>query len=663
MVEPHAKCWHGRALVWSTAAFLGGVLLHAHRVPLWTTLTALLCAAWAIAARVRGISLPGRYVRAALAIVVTGAVLMMFRTLNGLAAGTALLVVVGAVKLLETTRRRDHYIVIGAALFLLLAACLQQQALPYVPLYAAHGWLCCTALAISGYPDSGLSDRGAGGIAARALGSALPLAALLFLFFPRLSGSLWVLPRTDVAATGLADTLSPGSITELVASGEPAFRVWFDGAIPPSEQRYWRGPVLHDFDGTTWSGRPSRLRPPARLAPAGPAYRYRISLEPSQRTWWLTLDTVDAPPAEERAYVDFDHMLEGVEPVNRRISYTAVSHTVTRALDPLSAQVRERDLQLPRTGNPRARQLGAELRRRAGSDAEFAGRVLELFHRGGFAYTLTPPPLAADSVDDFVFNTRRGFCGHFASAFVLLMRSGHVPAHIVTGYLGGEWNPIGRYFLIRASDAHAWAEIWLEGQGWTRVDPTAVVAPERLRRSILDLMPTSDWAPPQLLRRLAWLKAVRQVWDAANAWWSSEFIGFNLRSQFAMLQRLGFASADWRPLAWLVSLALTAWLLLLAWQFGAVPRARQPDRLARAYQRLCGKLATAGIERAPHQGPLSYAATLAASKPRVAHEVGPLLERYAELRFGRGATADGRAVVAFEQAVGRLRLRAERGRH
>ncbi|HTT03356.1 MAG TPA: DUF3488 and transglutaminase-like domain-containing protein [Steroidobacteraceae bacterium] len=659
MVEPLAKWRHCRALVWSTGAFLAGVLLHAHRVPLWTTLIAILCAAWAIAARVRGIPLPGRYVRAAMAIVVTGVVLLMFRTLNGLAAGTALLIVVGAVKLLETTRRRDRYIVIGAALFLLLAACLQQQALPYVPLYAAHGWLCCTALAISAHPRSALSDRAAAGIAARALGTALPLAALLFLLFPRLSSSLWALPRTDVAATGLADTLSPGSITELIASGESAFRVWFESAPPPPEQRYWRGPGLHDFDGTTWSGMPSRLRPPPHLAAVGPAYRYRITLEPSQRTWWFTLDTVDAAP--EGAHLNFDHMLEGAEPVSRRTSYTAVSHTMARALDPLQGQVRERDLRLPPLRNPRTQQLAADLRRRAASDAEFVRSVLELLRTGGFAYTLTPPPLGSDSVDDFLFRTRSGFCGHFASAFVTLMRSGHVPAHIVTGYLGGEWNPIGGYFLIRASDAHAWAEIWLEGRGWVRVDPTAVVAPERLRHSVLDLLP-SDWAPQQLLRRFAWLNDAQQAWDAVNAWWSSEFIGFNLRSQFTMLERLGFATADWRPLAWLLTLALSAWLLLLAWQFGGVPRAHQPDRLARAYQRLCGKLAAAGIERAPHEGPLSYAATLAARRPDLARELRALLERYAELRFGPNAPGDGRAIAAFEQAVLRLRVTETRSR-
>ncbi|MGH8258089.1 MAG: transglutaminaseTgpA domain-containing protein, partial [Steroidobacteraceae bacterium] len=581
--------------------------------PLWCTLAACGCTAWALAGRAGRVPLPGRWMRALLAIALIAGVIVLFRTFNGLDAGTALLAAMGAVKLLEAGSRRDQYVVIGAALFLLLAAALDEQSLPYLPLYAADAWICCTALAVVGNqppsidgtaPRSLLGDAAAAKLAARSLLLALPLAALAFLLVPRLSGSLWALPDSGRATTGLSDTLTPGAISDLSESSDPAFRVWFDGALPPPAERYWRGPVLHDFDGQTWSRPAPWWFSGARVvAPLGPAYRYRVTLEPSARHWWLALDTVAASP-RPFVHLTFDHVLVSARRLTEPVTYELVSYPHARDAEPLSARVRRRDTRLPPGRNPRAIALAKRLRASAATDDAYIGAVLDFLRSGGFQYSLTPPRLGSDSVDDFLFGTRQGFCGHFASAFAMLMRAGGLPARVVTGYLGGEWNRIGGYLLVRQSDAHAWVEVWLEGRGWTRIDPTVAVAPERLTRGILAFLPGAASRPERLMIDTPWLATIGQAWDAANAWWTNEVVNFDLKAQLALLGRLGIRSPGLAALASALAIALIAWLAAMTWLV-RLPKPEQPDRLARAYARLCRKLERAGVPREAHEGPLA----------------------------------------------------------
>jgi Mlc titration factor MtfA (ptsG expression regulator)/transglutaminase-like putative cysteine protease len=645
------------SLAWTLGVFILGVLLHIDRVPVWASVAAFGCAGLRMASALRPgrFHLPNRWLRVALTLVLVLLVLIFFRTLNGLAAGTALLVVMGSAKTLEVLRRRDQYIVIGAALFLLLAACLDRQSLLRAPLYLLHAFLCCTALAIAAHPRATLSARAAAGLTARSLLYAMPLAVLLFVFFPRLPGSFWALPRTSAAVTGLGEEMSPGSITELSESDEVAFRVWFQGRPPPPQQRYWRGPVLHDFDGYTWRRAPGRSYRQNRIEYLGPAYRYRIVLEPNPSQVWFALDTVTASP-HRQVYLTYDYLLTSAQPVQQATTYQAVSHTQTRSLDPLSPLARRYDTRLPSGRNQRSAELAQRLRAGAGSDLAFTRAVLDHFARGGFEYTLTPPRLDFDSVDDFVFNTRRGFCGHFASAFVSMMRAGGVPARVVTGYLGGEWNPIGGYFIVRQSDAHAWAEVWIDGSGWMRFDPTGVVAPERLQRGILDLLPDAANAPTRLMHRTAWIAGVMHAWDAAQAWWSDRVVKFNLGTQLELLSRIGVDDPGWRQLGWALVAGLIAWLAWMAVQFGRLPRARL-EPLSRAYRQLCDKLARAGVTRQPHVGPLDFARSVQSQRPDLAARIHPLLRRYAQLRYGPGPVT-GQDVEAFARDVRRVRLPA-----
>jgi transglutaminase-like putative cysteine protease len=465
-------------------------------------------------------------------------------------------------------------------------------------------------------------------------------------------GAFWTLPQADAAVTGLSDTMSPGGISSLSESDDPAFRVRFEGAPPPPEERYWRGPVLHDFDGYTWTRGLSYYRQ-ALLEHQGQPYRYRVTMEPTAQRWWFALDTVSEYPTR-RAVLTFDQQLIANDPISRPTTYEAASYTQNFTAGPPSTFARRYDTRLPPGRNRRSLRLAQEMRAQVATDEAFVRAVLAMFRTGGFEYSLTPPRLNRDSVDDFLFNTKLGFCGHYASAFVTMMRAAGVPARVVTGYQGGEWNPVREYFLVRQSDAHAWAEVWIDGRGWTRVDPTAVVAPERLRRGVRDLLPSALSTAQRFVRASPWLLDARLRWDALNDWWNERVVRFDFNTQIDLLKWLGFESPDWRPLGWLFAGALVGWLLIVAWHVGKALRTTPMDRLARAYTKLCAKLAKAGAPREPHEGPLAYANTVDTRRPDIAATVRALLRRYAELRYGRNADARATEIAAFERDVSRL---------
>jgi transglutaminase-like putative cysteine protease len=643
-----------RALLWTGGAFAAAVLLHVDRLPPWCSLAVLALTAWRATLALRHRPLPGNLLRVLVGALLLLAVAAQFSTISGLAAGSSLLAGMGALKLLETRARRDYYVVIGVALFLVLAACLDRQSLLRVPLYVGAVWLVCAALAIVGTPQAQLGARAAVSMAGRSLAYALPIAIGLFLFFPRVQGQVWALPGAGAGVTGLSNEMSPGAISELSSSYEPAFRVRFSDRIPAPRDMYWRGPVLQNFDGYTWRREPRSFYRQSPLQYLGDPIRYRVTLEPNQRNWWFALDTPTGSP-ERGVVFTHDYQLVALRPVTQPVSYELTSHTATRAVEPLSPLQRRLALQLPAGRNGRSVALARQLRSQAADETAFVRAVLELFRGGGYVYTLTPPRLDLESIDDFLFNTRQGFCGHYASAFATLARAAGLPARVVTGYQGGEWNPIGAYYIVRQSDAHAWAEVWLDGRGWTRVDPTSVVAPDRLNRGFFESMPGGVSQTDRLLREIGWLADARLAWDTVNTWWKGEVIEFNLRSQLGLLSRLGFDSPRIAQLGALLAAALLAWLAWIGLRFGRMPPPRDRDALGRAYRRLGQRLAAVGLPRDASEGPLAYAERIAGLRPALAAELRPVLESYARLRYG--PDPDPAELQAFPRRARRLRLR------
>jgi protein-glutamine gamma-glutamyltransferase len=654
MVNAAARATSAAALV-----FVASVLLIAPFAPAWCVLIALAAAAWRILVALGHIKpvkrIPGmRFMLGAVTAALVIAVAVNFRTLNGLAAGTALLLVMGALKLLESRSRRDDGIVTGVALFMVLASALAAQSLMRMPLYLLTLWGACAAIALIADHGGALAPRAALRLSARALAMSVPLAAACFVFFPRLEGQFWALQRSNEATTGLTDEMSPGNISRIAADYEPAFRVRFDGPRPPQSSLYWRGIVLNDFDGFTWRRDPLKYYPSVPVEMLGEPLRYRITLEPSNQRWLFALDTVDRVSRQDVRMARQDRQLTMMEPITSVLTYDATSYLATRRAGELSKFGRRFETMLPLERNPRARSLALDLRARTRSDAEFARAVLDWFRDNGLEYTIEPGVTTIDSVDTTLFDSKRGFCGHFASAYATMMRAAGVPARIVTGYLGGEWNPVGEYFIVNQSDAHAWTEIWLDESGWTRIDPTAVVAPERLTRGIADLLADSMPATTVFMHS-EWVNRLRHLWDGAGHWWQERVVDFNLRAQMDLLRRLGIDTPSWQHLGWAFTVGLLTWIAWVSLTLRRSVARAKPDRIGRAWIRATRKLARVAPARAPAEGPMEFAQRVGTQRPDLAERIVALAAMYARLRFGRDASHQD--VARFEREVRNLAVR------
>ncbi|WP_197341451.1 DUF3488 and DUF4129 domain-containing transglutaminase family protein [Ralstonia solanacearum] len=492
----------------------------------------------------------------------------------------------------------------------------------------------------------------------------LPCAAMLFLLFPRLDHPLWRLPQsTETATSGLTDRMAPGSIGQLILSDDLAFRADFNGVPPPPEARYWRGIVLWRFDGQAWTASAFRQRAEPAGVPnsadaqhdAGPLVEYNITLEPTRRHWFFALDrgvSIDALDGLRRS-IDAEFL--SVQPLDQRIRYHARSRLPgvgasadAQALDRLTEQSA---LVLP-PGNPQARALAAQW---AGlAPAERVAAALKLFSGAPFAYTLEPEPLQGEQIDDFLFRTRRGFCEHYAGSFVFLMRAAGVPARVVVGYQGGEVNAVSGDIIVRQSDAHAWAEVWLQGRGWVRVDPTAAVAPQRVARGLAGAVPASEFRSRRV-EEPAWLRSVRWGLDGLISGWNRWVLGYDRARQARLFAWLGLDAADPRAVLWGVSALFLLAALPLLWQ----QRRPRPDPVLAQWQRVCDRLARHGCVRGAAEGPMAYAERAAARFPQAADALRGIAAGYVALRYGHDdgdAQARARRLAQWRKDIGALRV-------
>jgi transglutaminase-like putative cysteine protease len=621
--------------LWLIAAAGAAVVPLTPQLPPWlaTTTIALLIGRglmWR-----QGPALPTRWLTLLLAVGTALAVALVYGNIFGREPGVALLVLFVAVKLFEARRRRDALAVILLAYFLQIAHFFESQS----PLAAALalGSLIVVTAALIAVADDGQRISTALRRAALLLTHAVPFMVILFLLFPRVHAPLWGMPSETHANTGLSETMTPGSISNLSLSPAIAFRVKFDGAPPPSPLLYWRGPVLSHYDGTTWTAGP--VEPvPAELPRngRGPGLNYTVTLEPHHRLWLFALELPGSVPPQ--ATLKGDYQLIADKQVSSRLRYALHSYPQARVGAQAPPEATQAWLQLPAEGNPRSRALAQGWRAGGEGPEALAQRALMHFRRESFVYSLTMIPLlGADAVDGFLFESRRGFCEHYASAFVFLMRAAGVPARVVTGYQGGEVNPVDGYLIVRQSDAHAWAEIWVAGEGWLRVDPTAAVAPSRIEHGLAGALAADESLPTLLRADAQWLRSLRFRLEAWSNLWDQWVLGYNQQRQHELLQRLGMREADWRHMTVVLSLVCGALMLVLAgW---AMRQHLAQDPVQRAWARLSRKLARAGLPRAAWEGPLAYADRVAAARPRLAEQVRAIAEDYGTLRYGGHAGA------------------------
>jgi transglutaminase-like putative cysteine protease len=639
-----------------SASVFGAILPHLPRLPLWFSALVLAVFAGRCLMRMRGGGRLPVWVKVPLVLIFPVFIFVHYGNIFGREPGSALACAMLVLKLVETDSRRDARAAICFASFVLMSALLFDSGLGFA-------LLLFTTLALFLATLRELDVRAANVQAVRwqqrlrtalrggafALLSALPLALCGFIFFPRLGSPLWGAPNDTSAHTGLGDSMEPGAIQELLIDEAPAFRVSFDGPPPPRSELYWRGPVLWHFDGRAWT-RPeyfSSMHSPVDVEPTTATIGYDVTLEPSARHWLLALDVpLDVP---EGAVRGADMSLVNHAVVDHSLRYHATSATHYLFEPALLRQHRQLATDLPAEFNPRARELAQSWRREFVSDDKIIKAALAFFHNE-FYYTLDAPLLARDSVDDFLFGEKKGFCEHYSSAFTFLMRAAGIPARVVTGYQGGYYVNSGAYLIVRQSDAHAWSEVWLEGRGWVRVDPTAAVSPQRVSLGARAAAGSSArWYQAD------WLLEVRNQLDLVNRVWNNAVVQFNALRQQQLLTPFGIDKAEYTQLMTVLIATSSLLLGLFAWWTLRAPR-HSGDPLDTAYLQLCRKLARAGAARAPAEGPLAYAERLGASALR-SSELETLLRDYASLRYAC-EFPPARAVRAFAHGVAALRIHA-----
>ncbi|HEY0748582.1 MAG TPA: DUF3488 and transglutaminase-like domain-containing protein [Steroidobacteraceae bacterium] len=634
------------------------LLAHVATLPVWVLVIVVACGLIRIGLAHRGRGPPPQSVLLTIAALAVPLLFVRFHTFNGLVAGTALLAVAAGLKLLETKSQRDIYIIILIIYFVSVAALLEGDSFWLLAYLIGVCWLTTATLlrVTSSGPAPGWrrSLRYAG----RILAQALPLALVLWLLFPRFAAPLWQVPNdSQTAASGLSDSMSPGDITQLALSDEIAFRVRFAAAAPPAKERYWRGPVLDAFDGHTWTRSTRGLAGSAPLQLRGPAYRYTVMMEPHQHRWIFMLDwpeSWDLPHAELSA----DYTLMQPDVLSRPIDVTGTSYTQVQSAEPLGQNMRKRDTRLPENRNPRTAALAQQLRSAHPDDMNYVTAVLDMFTQQPFFYTLTPPKLSDNSVDEFLFDTKRGFCGHYASAFAALMRAAGIPARVVTGYQGGTINPYGDYWIVRQSDAHAWTEVWIEPRGWVRIDPTAAISPQRVERGPGEVAGVDDPLASRWQRRSPWFAGARLRADVLREMWRERILDFNQDSQHKLLEMLKIPEPDGQKLVMLLAFGMALVLGWLTWQVRREISPKARDLTARTYARLCTKLAAAGLPRSPHEGAEAYARRVAQSRPDLGERVTALCRHYSSLRYARPSA--GITLGQFQAAVRAFRPQSKR---
>lgn len=629
MSTPASQALDRQATPWLFACALATTLPHIEHQAYWLSGLAMILTLWAFHLWWKDERLPGRWVLVPLVFVGCSGILIEFRTLFGRDAGVAMLVIFMAMKLLELKSRRDAMVVVVLGYFLLLTHYLYSQSIPTgIWLLFALWLLTATLVRLHGGPAT--TARETFRYAAILCLQAIPFMLALYLLFPRISGPLWGLPSDAHAGmAGLSDTMSPGSISRLVQSSDIAFRARFDEAPPAKQYLYWRGPVMENFDSSTW--RPQLVQTASSvLEQRSTPIRYEMTLEPHNQRWILALDApVNLP--------------DGIS-LNATLAATTRQAITERRLFRLSASLDyrlninedprtlQRNLAIPSGSNPQSRALGKTWRNSATNPIEVIRKAQNLF-AAEFTYTLQPPLLGENGIDEFLFKTRRGFCEHYAGAFVFLMRAAGIPARVVSGYQGGEFNPLDGHLVIRQSDAHAWSEVWLEGRGWVRVDPTASVSPARIETGIYDALPFGEPLPALIQLRADWLRNLRYRWEAVNNAWNQHILGYDTQRQRELFSRLGVPNADWRSLATMLGIVCSLLAAaLLGWTIYRQPR-RDPAR--RLWEKALSHLARRQVDCAPWETPMALAQRVRKERPELSEAFQNVVDAYLLARYGR----------------------------
>lgn len=642
---------------WLAALVLLAQLPHYAHLPLWVSICgSAVVAIWMFAYRnpqgrlYRGVH--RSHVLAIVALLGGAAVRLHYGYFLGRDPCVAMLFLLTACKFAETRHTKDASLLISLCGFLLLTQYFYSQtimaALATLPAVVSLGGALQAITTRRHQPPPLIIVKSI----AKLLLQGMPIAIALFVLFPRLPGPLWNLPADSQAQTGLSDSMTPGAISQLSQSSAVAFRVEFEEAIPPPQQRYWRGPILPRFDGRTWSAArrlQPLLNPPVASSGTNDSIAYTVTQQPNQQHWIFALEQATSLPLAPgqskpgstnnsyapspgqlpfRARFTADHQLITAKPLTRAVRYSMESRPsatlqTSQTPAPGLTQIAGRNTETVR--------FALQQRQQSSSDLNYANRLLQWFNQEPFHYTLKPSLLGSAPVDEFLFSTRRGFCEHYASAFTLMMRAAGIPSRVVTGYLGGEMN--GDYMIVRQSDAHAWSEAWIDG-AWQRFDPTAAVSPSRVEQGIAS-MGSSEPVPALARRGAGVLRQWQLKWDSVNHSWHRMVVEFDSASQNSLWKRTGLGKPSALHLV-LATLTIAA-IWSLAMLYRLKPARPKQTAAAKLWSTICSDFANLGVPIGRTEGPRYYSQRLQSSWPQQAGEIATLLDGIEQLRFGKSS--------------------------
>ncbi|MFV1922822.1 MAG: DUF3488 and DUF4129 domain-containing transglutaminase family protein [Methylotenera sp.] len=620
-------------LHWLLISLLTVALLHSVNLPPWVTVVAVALGIWRYLLNKKQWALPKMHILIPVMLMICIGLLFSFGNNFGRDASISLFIIMTAMKLLETKTLRDYMLVISIAYFAVASMFIFSQSASTFLLSLVPITLLTTTLIQISMPQT-ISRIYSLKLAVKLLLQSVPLMLVLFVLFPRLPGPIWGITKDAYSGmTGLNDSIELGDVSNLIQNSSVAFRVQFEGEIPSRNMLYWRGPVLSKQQNNKWLvANDNSQAKQASLEPIGTKLNYTMTLEPHNRLWLLLLDMPTTIP--KTATLKQDYSAVAKEPIRTRIRYQAVSsvqYILDKSMDMSQSKTA---LDIDPDSNPKSFKLAKDWSHLM--PEEVISKALQMFNQA-FIYTLRPPRLSNSPIDDFLFNTKKGFCEHYASSFVYLMRAAGIPARIVTGYQGGEVNPNGNYLIVRQSDAHAWAEVWLEDKGWVRIDPTAAVAPERIELGIDQAVAETDALPIFVRPGAEWLKSVYFNLDNLNNNWNQWVLGYDNQKQLDFLGKISGKDLSITDIAvWMVAIMLATMLILAGFILRKASGKLNP--VQRAYAKHIKQLEKYGLFKHPTEGALDFAQRVANIIPDQATNILEIAKLYNALQYNKPKT-------------------------
>lgn len=627
-------------LLWLLACNVAVLLPLIDKASLATLGICGICFVWRIGIYFGRVAKPPRWLVTALAISAASTLLLVSREIGMLNALINLLILGYALKYIEMREQRDILAIILAGYFLIALAFIDKQAISD----AAVSLLVCainTATLLSVY-------RGQQPLLLQARQAAIlmlqsvPLAIALFIILPRLA-PLWLVPQSKSATTGLSDQISIGDITQLTRSQALAFRVTFESTPPPANQLYWRAMVLSDYDGSTWQQsaavrdinwfRPFNIDEAAKPQTNSAPLNYSVIAERSGQRWLFALDRASSRTRAVKILPDY--RLVSLKPIEQQFQYQVSSYLAAPLNDRISARERRADLAFNRDRNPQTQALAQQLSSQFPAPRQRLNAIMQLFNQQPFYYTLSPKPLGRDQLDEFLFDTRQGFCVHYASAFTMLARASGLPARMVAGYQGGIYNREAGYMSVYQYMAHAWSEVWLDGQ-WVRFDPTAMIAPERIEQGFDSLFsPEESYLADtrfRAIRNSSWFNSLRQQFANLDYYWTVWVLGFDEQRQQQLLAQLLGKVTPLRIALFLASVIAIV-LLFIAWQTGLLRLPERRSAVDRAFDRVVSAAAKAGLARPVSMGPSDFSQQLINRWPQHQPAITAWCQHYLAIKY------------------------------